>query len=52
MDKVIITDINMKFSSMVIFMVKWAVAAIPAAIILMLSSLMVWGIIVGIVEAW
>jgi len=34
MDKVIITDIRMPFLSMVIFMVKWALAAIPAFIIL------------------
>ena len=31
-----ITDINMPFWSMVIFMVKWAIASIPAIIILML----------------
>jgi len=30
-----ITDINMPFWSMVIFMVKWAIASIPAIIILM-----------------
>ncbi len=29
-----ISDINMSFKSMVIFMVKWAVASIPAMIIL------------------
>jgi hypothetical protein len=32
--KVIVTDINMPFGSMVTFMVKWALAAIPALIIL------------------
>ena len=31
---VIISDINMTFKSMIEFMVKWAIAAIPAAIIL------------------
>ncbi|MFH1672951.1 MAG: hypothetical protein ABIF87_05950 [Pseudomonadota bacterium] len=31
---VVVTDIKMPFSSMVIFMVKWAVASIPAIIIL------------------
>lgn len=31
---VVVTDIKMPFLSMVIFMVKWAVAAIPAIIIL------------------
>ena len=31
---VVVTDISMDFRSMVIFMVKWAIAAIPAFIIL------------------
>lgn len=31
---VVIIDINMEFLSMVIFMIKWAIAAIPAFIIL------------------
>ena len=32
---VIIEDINMSFGSMVLFMVKWAIASIPAFIILL-----------------
>jgi hypothetical protein len=32
--RVIVTDINMSFSSMIEFMVKWAIASIPAIIIL------------------
>jgi len=32
--RVIVTDIQMSFISMVIFMVKWAIAAIPALFIL------------------
>ena len=32
--RVIVTDINMPFMSMVIFMVKWVIASIPAFIIL------------------
>ena len=32
--RVIVTDINMKFGSMIIFLVKLAIAAIPAIIIL------------------
>ena len=31
---VIVTDINMSFLSMVIFMVKWVIASIPAFFIL------------------
>jgi len=33
-DRVIIEDIHMSFSSMVMFMVKWAIASVPAIIIL------------------
>jgi hypothetical protein len=35
---VTITDIQMPFGSMVIFMIKWAIASIPAAIILFLIA--------------
>lgn len=34
--KVVISDIKMPFWSMVVFMVKWAIAAIPAIFILSL----------------
>ncbi len=34
MEKVVINDIRMPFGSMVVFMVKWAIASIPAMIIL------------------
>ena len=33
-NEVVVTDIRMSFSSMVVFMVKWAIATIPAIIIL------------------
>ena len=39
--KVAIDDINMSFESMVIFMVKWAFASIPAIIII---TLIIWAI--------
>jgi hypothetical protein len=32
--EVVVTDIRMSFSSMVVFMVKWAIATIPAIVIL------------------
>ena len=41
--QVIVTDIRMSFWSMVIFMIKWAIAAIPALLIL--------AIIVGVLSA-
>lgn len=31
---VVVLDVNMSFNSMVVFMIKWAIAAIPALIIL------------------
>ncbi|MEM7112143.1 MAG: hypothetical protein AAF614_06900 [Chloroflexota bacterium] len=34
--RVVITDINMKFSAMVVFIIKWTLAAIPAIIIMSL----------------
>ncbi|MBC8207089.1 MAG: hypothetical protein ISR85_06260 [Kiritimatiellales bacterium] len=42
---VVITDIRMSFGSMVVFMVKWAIAAIPAAIILFLIGALLWGLL-------
>jgi len=35
---VTVTNIQMPFSSMVIFMIKWAIASIPAALILFLIA--------------
>ena len=42
--EVIVTDVKMPFGSMVVFMVKWSLAAIPAIIILAI----VWAIAVGV----
>jgi hypothetical protein len=46
---VVITDINMPFKSMVSFMVKWAIASIPAVIILMVLGAIFAGVLSGIV---
>ena len=46
--EVVIKDIEMSFSSMVTFMVKWAIATIPAAIILGFLVVIVWGILRGV----
>ena len=43
-NEVVITDIKMPFISMVEFMVKWAIASIPAFIILFLIGMMVFGV--------
>ena len=37
--QVVVTDIHMSFSSMVVFMVKWTLASIPAFIILFVLAL-------------
>ena len=44
---VIVTDIHMPFLSMVIFMVKWALASIPTIIILMLIASLFWRMLLG-----
>ena len=41
---VVVTDIRMSFGSMVVFMVKWAIAAIPAFLILTI----IWWITVAL----
>lgn len=33
---VVVTDVHMRFDSMVSFMVKWALASVPAVVILIL----------------
>ena len=32
--RVVVTDVDMKFGTMIVFMIKWAIAAVPAAFIL------------------
>ena len=42
-NEVIVVDIKMPFWSMVVFMVKWAIAVIPAIVILGIF----WGVFAG-----
>ena len=46
-NKVIITDVKIPFWSMVILMVKWSIAAIPAFIILSILGSILFGILFG-----
>src|ERR1022692_1415894 len=46
---VVVTDIHMPFFSMVVFMVKWAIAAIPAFIILTVIGVFAWGMLSGLI---
>ena len=43
-NEVVISDIKMQFGSMVVFMVKWVIASIPAMIILFLVGFLVMGV--------
>jgi hypothetical protein len=47
--RVVVIDADMKFSSMVIFMLKWALAAIPAMLML-IGVLIVAGSMLGILS--
>ena len=42
--RVVVTDIRMPFLSMVVFMVKWVIASIPAFIILYILGMIVMAI--------
>ena len=46
--EVVITDIKMSFGSMVEFMVKWAIASIPAFIILVFIAGVLAGLLGGL----
>ena len=48
--RVEITDIKMPFGSMVVFMVKWAIASIPAIIILWMLFMMFGGVLTGLMH--
>jgi len=44
-NEVVITDIRMSFRSMIVFMVKWVIASIPAFIILFLIGVALAGLL-------
>ena len=50
--RVVITDIRMPFLSMVIFMVKWSIAAIPALIVLWFIVIILMGIVMATPTVW
>ena len=50
--EVIVTDVKMRFRSMVVFMVKWAIASIPAVIILAVLLSIVIGLLQGFPAHW
>lgn len=50
-NNVVVVDIKMPFMSMVVFMVKWAIASIPAIIILTVLVVIFGGIFGGFLGA-
>lgn len=44
---VVVVDLNMSFSSMVVFMIKWAIASIPAMIVLFLIGMVLFALFAG-----
>jgi len=46
--RVVVTDVQIPFGSMVVLLVKWALAAIPAMIILLVLGSMFGGVIAWI----
>jgi hypothetical protein len=46
--EVVVTDIKMPFGSMVLFMVKWAIATIPALVLLSVIGSIIFGILSAI----
>lgn len=42
--EVVVADLHMRFGSMVVFMVKWAFASIPAVFLLLLIGALSWGL--------
>jgi hypothetical protein len=45
--EVVVVDVKMPFLSMVVFMVKWVIASIPAILILVVLGAMFSGLLVG-----
>jgi len=50
-NEVTVVDIKMPFWSMVVFMVKWAIASIPAILILAVLVVVIAGLFGGFVDS-
>lgn len=46
-NRVVVVDVQMPFFSMVGFMVKWSIAAIPAFLILLFIGVVIAGVFAG-----
>lgn len=49
-NRVLVSDVNMPFFSMVRFMIKWAIASIPALLILTFLGFVFWALLFGFVS--
>jgi len=49
--RVIVTDVDMPFGSMILFMFKWALAAIPAALLVLIVCGVLFGMLGGVLVA-
>jgi len=50
--RVVVVDFDMPMGSMVKLMVKWAIASIPAVIVLLFVAGLVAGLLGGVMGAW
>ena len=50
--EVVVTDIHMRFGSMVVFTLRWAIAAIPAVLMLVVLATVFSGVLTGVLTAW
>jgi hypothetical protein len=48
---VVVTDIDMPFMSMVVFIIKWTIAAIPAMIVLGIIGAILAAVLGGVIHA-
>lgn len=46
--EVVVTDIGMRFTSMIVFMIKWAIASIPALIIMLVVGAVFWSVVIAL----
>ena len=50
-EEVIVTDVRIPFGSMVVLILKWTLASIPAMIVLVILGTLVGGVIAGMFGA-
>lgn len=48
--EIVVVDVKMPFWSMVRFMLKWAIAAIPAALLLAVLAFILTGVLMALTE--